>query len=89
MRHGSAELCVSLLLIWLELDGWPTRIDGALCCFRSVRDGLFPCALDVCDMRLLWQRGLEADAARIGATALSGNGPTKLILPDYHGVEYQ
>jgi hypothetical protein len=31
-------------------------------------------------MRLRWQSGLVVDTARMGATALSGNGPVQLIF---------
>jgi hypothetical protein len=37
-------------------------------------------------MRRLWQSGLDVDTMRRGATALSGNGPAKLILDDVMGV---
>jgi hypothetical protein len=37
-------------------------------------------------MRRLWQSGLDVVAMRRGATALSGNGPAKLILDDVMGV---
>jgi hypothetical protein len=43
-------------------------------------DGLLGCALDVCDMRLRWQSGLDTDAARNEVAALSGSGPAKLIV---------
>jgi hypothetical protein len=48
--------------------------------------GLFSCALDACDMFLLWHCR-EAETMRAGATALSGMGPTKLMLANERSAE--
>jgi hypothetical protein len=37
-------------------------------------------------MRLRWQNDLDVEAARMGATAFSGNGPAKLILKNEGSV---
>jgi hypothetical protein len=66
----------------MEKNPVHTRIEGTFCCLRTVSDGLFACGLAVWDMRLRWQSGLVVETARIGATALNGNGPAQLMFRD-------